>query len=99
MQEKQPNPKKSMLRGIWSLNKMQQDIIRITSQYPDGSPIEPEGVLSKWETTAVLLRGRNARSSDPEMMLQKKCKKHYGDSSKNITFSLLSKKQLAKMLR
>jgi hypothetical protein len=25
-------------------------------------------------------------------MLQKKCKKHFGDSSKNITFSLLSKK-------
>jgi hypothetical protein len=30
------------------LNKMQQDIIRITDQYADGSPIEPEDVLSKW---------------------------------------------------
>jgi hypothetical protein len=29
------------------LNKMQQDIIRITAQYIYGSPIEPEGVLSK----------------------------------------------------
>jgi hypothetical protein len=47
-QEKQPNPKKSKLRGIRALNKMQQAIIRITVQYVDGSPIEPEGVLSKW---------------------------------------------------
>jgi hypothetical protein len=30
------------------LNKMQQGIIRITTQYTDGSPIDPEGVLSKW---------------------------------------------------
>jgi hypothetical protein len=28
---------------------MQRDIIRITVQYADGSPIEPEGVLSKWQ--------------------------------------------------
>jgi hypothetical protein len=47
MQEKQPSPKKSQLRGIRFLNKM---------------------------------HGRNARSSNPGMMLQKKCKKHYGDS-------------------
>jgi hypothetical protein len=51
------------------------------------------------ETTAMLLQGRNARLSGPRMMFQKKCKKHYEDSSKNITFSLLSKKKLAKMLR
>jgi hypothetical protein len=31
-----------------SLNKIQQDIIRITTQYTDESPIESEGVLSKW---------------------------------------------------
>jgi hypothetical protein len=49
MQEKQPSPEKSQLRGIQSMNKMQQDIIRITVQYADGSPIEPEGVLSKWQ--------------------------------------------------
>jgi hypothetical protein len=47
-QEKQPSPKKSKLRGIRSLNKIQQGIIRITMQYADVSPIEPEGVLSKW---------------------------------------------------
>jgi hypothetical protein len=27
---------------------MQQGIIRIMTQYADGAPIEPEGVLSKW---------------------------------------------------
>jgi hypothetical protein len=47
----------------------------------------------------VLLRERNTRLFGPEMMLQKKCKKHYGDSSKNITFFLLSKKKLTKILR
>jgi hypothetical protein len=31
------------------LEKMQQGIIRITTQYVDGSPIEPEGILSKWQ--------------------------------------------------
>jgi hypothetical protein len=49
MQEKQPSPKKSYLRGVRSLNKMQQGIIRIMAQYADGSPIEPHGVLSKWQ--------------------------------------------------
>jgi hypothetical protein len=48
------------------------------------------------ETTAVLLRGRNARSSGPKMMLQKKYKKHCVDSSKNIIFFLLSKKKRQK---
>jgi hypothetical protein len=46
---KQPSPKKSNLRGIRSLNKIQQHIIRIMAQYADGSLIEPEGVLSKWQ--------------------------------------------------
>jgi hypothetical protein len=45
--------------------------------------------------TAVLLRGKNARSSGPGMMFQKTCKKQYGNSSKNITFSLL-KEQIGK---
>jgi hypothetical protein len=27
---------------------MQQDIIRLTTQYGDGSPIEPKGILSNW---------------------------------------------------
>jgi hypothetical protein len=48
MLEKQQCPKKSQLRGIQSLNKMQQGIIRIAAKYADGSPIEAKGVLSKW---------------------------------------------------
>jgi hypothetical protein len=27
---------------------MQEGIIKVTAQFPDGSPIEPKGVLSKW---------------------------------------------------
>jgi hypothetical protein len=46
--EKQPSPKKSQLREIRSFNKMQQYIIRITTQYAYGSSIEPKDVLSKW---------------------------------------------------
>jgi hypothetical protein len=61
-----------------------------------GHQLNQKAVFQNGEMTAVLLRGRNARSSVPGMMLQKKCKKHYGDSSKNITFSLLSKKKIGK---
>jgi hypothetical protein len=64
-----------------------------------GHQLNQKAFFQNGETTAVLLRGTNARSPGPEMMLQKKCKKHYGDSSKNITFPLLRKKKLAKMLR
>jgi hypothetical protein len=34
-------------RGIQSLNKMQERIIKLTVQFPYGSPIEPKCVLSK----------------------------------------------------
>jgi hypothetical protein len=27
---------------------MQEWIIKVTAQFPDASPIEPKGVLSKW---------------------------------------------------
>jgi hypothetical protein len=77
---------------------MQQGIIRITTQYADGSPIEPKGVLSKWRNDHSVVARKNARPSGPRMIFQKTCKKHYKDSSKNITFSLLSKNNLAKML-
>jgi hypothetical protein len=98
-QEKQPTPKKSQLRVIRSLNKIQQGIIRITTQYANGSPIEPEGVLSKWQNDCGVLVREKARSSGPGMRLfQKTPNKHYGDSSKNITFSFSRKKKLAKML-
>jgi hypothetical protein len=89
--EKQPSPKKRQLRGIRSLNKKQQGIIRIMAQYTDGSLIEPKCILSKWWNDCNVAARENARSSGPGMMFQKTCKKYYGDSSKNISFSLLSK--------
>jgi hypothetical protein len=30
------------------LNKMQEGIIKVTTQFPDGSPIEPKGINVKW---------------------------------------------------
>jgi hypothetical protein len=49
------------------------------------------------EMITVLLRGKNARSSGLGMMLfQNPYMNHYGDSSKNIMFSLLSKKKWQK---
>jgi hypothetical protein len=47
--EKEPSRKMSQLKGIRSLNKMQQGIIRITAQYADAAPIQLEGILSKWQ--------------------------------------------------
>jgi hypothetical protein len=63
-----------------------------------GHQLNQKAFFKNGEMIAVLLRGRNVRLSGPGMMFQKKCKKHYGDSSKNLTFSLWSKKKLAKML-
>jgi hypothetical protein len=64
-----------------------------------GHQLNQKAYFQNGKIIPVLLRGRNARSSSPGMMFQKKRKKYYGDSSKNITFSLLSKKKLAKMLQ
>jgi hypothetical protein len=80
------------------LNKTQQGIIRTTTQYADRSPIEPECVLSKWQNYCGVVVRKNARLCGPGMMFHKTCKKHYGGSSKNITFSILSKEKMAKML-
>jgi hypothetical protein len=64
-----------------------------------GHQLNQKVFFQNGEMTAVLLQGENARSSGPGMMFQKTCKKHYGDSSNNITFSLLRKNNLAKMLQ
>jgi hypothetical protein len=40
---------------------MQEGIIKVTTSFPDGSPIEPKGVLSKW-------------SNDYGVLAMKKCK-------------------------
>jgi hypothetical protein len=61
-----------------------------------GHQLNQKTFFQNGEMTMVLLQGRNARSSGPGMMFQKKCKKHYGYSSKNITFSLPSKKKISK---
>jgi hypothetical protein len=53
-------------------------------------------MLTKWRNDCGVVVRKNARSSRPRMIFQKACKKHYRDSSKNITFSLLSKNNLAK---
>jgi hypothetical protein len=85
MLEKQPSPKKKQQRGIQFLNKMQQDIIRITVQYADGSPIEPKGVLSKWRNDyGVVAREKfkiiwswNDVSKDMQETLWRFIKEHY----------------------
>jgi hypothetical protein len=43
------------------LNKMQEGIIKVIAQFPDGSPIEPKGVLFKW-------------CNDCGVLTRKKCK-------------------------
>jgi hypothetical protein len=37
------------------LNKMQEEIIKVTVQFPNGSPIEPKGVNSKWHNDCGVL--------------------------------------------
>jgi hypothetical protein len=34
---------------------MQKGIIKVTTQFPDGSPIEPKDVLSKWRNDCGVL--------------------------------------------
>jgi hypothetical protein len=47
MLEQQPSPQK-WIRGIRYLNRMQEGIIKGMVKFPNGSPIEPKGMLSKW---------------------------------------------------
>jgi hypothetical protein len=49
-----------------------------------GHQLNQKAFFQNGETIALL--------SGLGMMIQKKCRKHYVDSSKNIAFSLLSKK-------
>jgi hypothetical protein len=37
------------------LNKMREGIIKVTTQFIDGSPIEPKGVNSKWHNDCGVL--------------------------------------------
>jgi hypothetical protein len=54
MLEQEPSPQKRN-RGIKSLNKMQEGIIKVTAQFPNESPIEPKGALSKWRNDCIVL--------------------------------------------
>jgi hypothetical protein len=42
-------------RGILSLNKMLEGIIKAMAQSPDGSPVEPKGVNAKWRNDCSVL--------------------------------------------
>jgi hypothetical protein len=61
MLEQEPDPQKWNTE-IRSLNKMQEGIIKVTTQVPDGSPIEPKGILSKWHNNCGVLARENVRS-------------------------------------
>jgi hypothetical protein len=56
---------------------MQQGIISITTQYADGSPIKPKGVLLKWQ-------------NDCGVVVREKCKIiwSYDDVSKDMQETL-----------
>jgi hypothetical protein len=41
---------------------MHEGIIKVTTQFPDGSPIEPKGILSNGAMIVVFLQGKNVRS-------------------------------------
>jgi hypothetical protein len=60
MLEQEPDPQKRN-RGIRSLNKMHEGIIKVKALFPGGSPIEPKGVLFKW-------------CNDCSVLTRKKCK-------------------------
>jgi hypothetical protein len=61
MLEQEPGPQKRN-RGIRSLMKKQEGIIKVTTQFPDGSPIEPKCVNSKWLNDCGVLARENVRS-------------------------------------
>jgi hypothetical protein len=81
------------------MNKMQQCIIRITVQYANGSLIEPESVLSKWRNDCGVVVREKCKIVWSWNDVTKEMQEKLWDSSKNITFSFLSKKKLVKMLR
>jgi RIO-like serine/threonine protein kinase len=48
------------------LNKIQEEIIKAMTQFPDGPPIEPKSVIFKW-------------SNDYGVLVREKCKITYID--------------------
>jgi hypothetical protein len=44
----------NVVARTWSL-KAEQGVIKVATQIPDGSPIEPKGILSKWRNDCGVL--------------------------------------------
>jgi hypothetical protein len=65
MLDQEPGPQKRN-KGMQSLNKVREGIIKVTTQFLDGSPIEPKCVLSKWR-------------NDYGVLARKKCKIIWSD--------------------
>jgi hypothetical protein len=77
--EQQSGPQKRNM-GIRSLNKMQEWIIKVTSQFLDELAAEPKGVLSKWSNNCGVLTKENIRSTGLiGVLFQKKRKKLNGN--------------------
>jgi hypothetical protein len=56
MLEQEPGPQKpKQNRGIQSLNKMQEGIIKVMTQFPDGLHIEPKCVNAIWRNDCSVL--------------------------------------------
>jgi hypothetical protein len=56
MLEQEPGPQKPKRnRGIQSLNKMQEGIIKVMTQFPDGLHIEPKCVNAIWRNDCNVL--------------------------------------------
>jgi hypothetical protein len=45
------------------LNKMQEGIIKVTAQFPDGSPIEPKGINVEWCNDCCVLAREKCKIS------------------------------------
>jgi hypothetical protein len=58
MLEQEPGPQKRN-KGIRSLNKIQEGIIKVTVQFPDGSPLNLKELIPNGAMTVVFLRGEN----------------------------------------
>jgi hypothetical protein len=67
-------------RGIQSLNKMHEGIIKVNAQFPDGSPIEPKDVNYKWcNDCGVLAREKCKITWIDWVLFQQMRKKLYGN--------------------
>jgi hypothetical protein len=60
MLEQEPGPQKPKRNwGLWSLNKMQEGIIKVMTQFSDGHPLNLKALIPNGAMTAVFLQGRS----------------------------------------